>query len=71
MIEFSVTQLMFCTNIITFVKDHKKKKINGRYLYHLVVPSESFISGFSELEYLTIKDYLNRSKIRVEVFALK
>ena len=52
------------------VKDHKKTKPNGSYPGRLVVPAQSFNSGFSKLDYTAIKDCFDRCNIVIDRFAI-
>ena len=52
------------------VKDHKKPNDDGIHPSRLVIPAESFISGFSELGYLTIKETFKKNQIKVGKFTI-
>ena len=48
------------------VKDHKQRKESGTYPCRLVVPADSFISGFTKIGYLTVKEAFLRNNINIE-----
>jgi len=52
------------------VKDHKKPNDDGIHPSRLVIPAESFISGFSELGYLIIKETFMKNKVEVNKFII-
>ena len=52
------------------IKDHKPIKPNSQFPCRLVVPAESFISGFLKLGYLNMHNLFTRNSINVARFII-